>query len=105
MRRMCNITRLIPEKAEEYIKLHNEIWPDVVAASHECNTRNFTIFQLGYFLINYSEYIGEDFEADMQKKSKMPAIIRWKEATSACMEPISPEESAIVLKEVFHCDF
>ena len=61
MKRMCTITRLRPEKAEEYIRLHNEIWPDVVEASHICNTRNFTIFQYGYYLINYSEYIGDDY--------------------------------------------
>lgn len=105
MKRMCSITRLRPEKAEEYIRLHNEIWPDVVAASHICNTRNFTIFRHGYYLINYSEYVGDDFEADMKKKSEMDAIKRWKEATAACMEPVSPKASAIVLQEVFHCDF
>lgn len=105
MKRMCTITRLRPEKAEEYIRLHDEIWPDVVEASHICNTRNFTIFQYGYYLINYSEYVGDDFEADMKKKSEMDAIRRWKEVTSACMEPVSPEASVIVLKEVFHCDF
>lgn len=105
MKQMCTITRLRPEKAEEYIRLHDEIWPEVVEAAHICNTRNFTIFQYGYFLINYSEYIGNDYEADMKKKSEMAVMKRWKEATSACMEPVSPEESVIVLKDIFHCDF
>lgn len=105
MKRFLTITKVKPEKYDEYIEIHNNIFPEVVAASHECNTRNFTIFNFGYYLVNYSEYIGVDYEKDMLKKSQMPAIIKWKKLTSACLEPVSPDHAALFLNEVFHCDF
>ncbi|MBE6749809.1 MAG: L-rhamnose mutarotase [Ruminococcaceae bacterium] len=105
MKRIATITKVKPGMLEAYKKIHDEIWEDVVAASHECGTRNFSIYNIGDYLFSYSEYIGDDYEADMKKKSEMPAIKRWKEATGAMLMPVNDEQAAILLPELFHCDF
>lgn len=106
MKRIGTITRVKPGMLDAYKKIHDEIWEDVVAASHECGTRNFTIFFVGDYLFSYSEYIGDNYEADMKKKSQMPAIQRWKAATGAMLTEVNEEVGGcMVLPELFHCDF
>jgi L-rhamnose mutarotase len=105
MERIASITRIKPGMLEAYKNLHDGIWPDVVAAANRYNTRNFTIFHVGDYLFNYSEYIGLDYEADMKLKAAEPVIIRWKEATSSMLMPVNEENVAIALDEIFHCDF
>lgn len=106
MKRIGTITRVKPGMLDAYKKIHDEIWDDVVAASHECGTRNFTIFNQGDYLFSYCEYVGDDYEADMKKKAEMPAIKRWKEATGAMLMSVTETSNGgIVLPELFHCDF
>lgn len=105
MKRIATITKVKPGMLEAYKKIHDEIWDDVVEASHSCGTRNFTIYAIGDYLFSYSEYIGDDYEADMKRKAELPAIKRWKEATGAMLCPVNEKEASIMLKEIFHCDF
>lgn len=65
MKRIATITKLKPGVAEEYRRVHDGIWPEVVEAAHEANMRNFTIFRCGDYLFSCYEYSGDDFEADM----------------------------------------
>ena len=39
--------RLVPEKRDEYHRLHGDVWPQVEATITECGIRNFTIFVRG----------------------------------------------------------
>ncbi|MEE0946762.1 MAG: L-rhamnose mutarotase [Acutalibacteraceae bacterium] len=105
MKRIGTVTKVKEGMMDAYIKIHDEIWDDVVEASHSCGTRNFTIFAIGDYLFSYSEYVGDDFEADMKRKAELPAIKKWKEATGAMLTPVNEEQASIMLKEIFHHDF
>ena len=59
--------RLKPEKIEEYEALHAAPWPEVLQTIHDCNLRNYSIFREGAQVFAYFEYIGDDYEADMEK--------------------------------------
>ena len=59
--------RLKPEKIEEYEALHAAPWTEVLQTIHDCNLRNYSIFREGEQVFAYFEYIGEDYEADMEK--------------------------------------
>lgn len=59
--------RLKPEKIEEYEALHAAPWPEVLQTIHDCNLRNYSIFREGEQVFAYFEYIGDDYEADMEK--------------------------------------
>ena len=79
--------RLRPEKREEYLALHRDVWPSVADTITECGIRNFTIFVRGDVLIGYFEYIGDDYEAD-QAKMTADAITRdWWSRTDPCQLP------------------
>lgn len=77
------------EKEREYRELHANVWPEVKAAIHKANIRNYNIFvaELGKkkFLFSYFEYIGQDPEKDFAAIAQDPTTRdRWWPLTDAC---------------------
>jgi L-rhamnose mutarotase len=99
-----------PEKVDEYIRLHANTWPEVLAMIEKCNIRNYSIY-LGklddgkLYLFSYYEYIGDDYDADMKKIAADPKTQEWWKVTGPCQIPQKerkPDEHWMALKEVFH---
>ena len=61
------IGRLKKEKIQEYVELHQAVWPDVLKTIKECNLEHYSIFLKGDLVFAYFEYTGIDYEADMEK--------------------------------------
>ena len=110
--RVGAVIGLKPEKAEEYIRLHAKVWPEVLAKIRECNIRDFSIY-LGklddgkLYLFSFYRYTGRDLEADMKKMAADPATQRWWKLTDPCQIPQKerkPGEHWMTLREVFHAD-
>ncbi len=106
-RRYASVIKLRPEHAEEYLRLHREVWPDVLATLTACGIRNYSIYLHSGLLFAYYEYVGEDHAADMARIAADPATQRWWKLTDPCQEPV-PEAAAgewwHVVPEVFHLD-
>ena len=81
--------RLKPEKIEEYEALHAAPWPEVLQTIHDCNLRNYSIFREGAQVFAYFEYIGDDYEADMEKMARDEATRRWWTHTKPCFQKFS----------------
>ena len=107
MRRFGQMIRLKPDKSEEYIRLHSQIWPGVLSMLLACNIRNYTIFIKDNYLFAYFEYTGNDYDADMAKMAADPETQRWWNTVKPLMEPIetaNPGEFWANMEEVFHLD-
>ena len=78
--------RLKPEKIEEYEALHANPWPGVLKVIHECNLRNYSIFRHEDLVFAYFEYVGDDFDADMDKMAEDEETQRWWTHTKPCFE-------------------
>lgn len=65
------MTGLKPEKVDYYKQLHANAWQGVLNKIKECNIRNYSIYIKEIdgkpYLFSYFEYIGSNFELDMQK--------------------------------------
>lgn len=99
--------RLVPEKREEYLRLHRDVWPQVEATITECGIRNFTIFVLGDVIFGYYEYVGDDYEVDQAMMAQDATTQRWWAKTALCQlsfEPGSSESNWQQLDEVWHLD-
>ncbi len=103
---------LKPEKLEEYKALHADPWPGVLEKIRECNIRNYSIY-LGevdegeYYLFGYFEYIGDDFEADMEKMAADPTTQKWWKRTDPCQVSLPGRKDGewwMNMEEVFHTD-
>src|SRR5579863_3175978 len=107
MERMGLCNRLRPEKAAEYIALHADAWPGVLATIAACNIRNFSIFlrEPEHLLFACWEYRGEDFAADARKMADDPVTRQWWALTDPCQQPFESRgegEWWAAMREIFH---
>lgn len=107
MKRYGSIIRVVPEKLDEYKRLHAAVWPGVLKMIRECNIRNYSIFYKDGLLFSYYEYIGNDYAADMAKMAADPETQRWWKITDPCQLPLDTRQDGerwAGMEEVFHTD-
>ena len=89
-------------KLDEYIKRHNEIWPEMLEVLSEAGIVNYTIWNVGNELFGYYECEkGIDFAAKVQSES--PVVDRRNEFLKDVMvmelDPVTGAQPQ--LKQVF----
>ncbi|MBL9204559.1 MAG: L-rhamnose mutarotase [Opitutaceae bacterium] len=89
VRHYAGIVGLLPAREREYRDLHARVWPEVVAAIHRANIRNFNIYVTEIdgkrYLISHFDYVGTDPEADFASIAQDPTTReRWWPLTDAC---------------------
>ena len=107
MQRRCQVIKLRPEAREEYIRIHADVWPSVLAMIAACNIRNYSIYLYGDLLVSYFEYHGTDYEADMKNMAADSETQRWWKLTDPMQAQVSeagPDTWWYPLPEVFHVD-
>ena len=107
MKRYGQIIKLKHDKIAEYKKLHSAVWDDILALIKDCNIRNYSIYLKGDLLFAYFEYVGDDYEKDMQKMESNPVNQKWWEACKPCREPVENRKEGewwSDMEEVFHLD-
>lgn len=109
MQRMGMLIGLKPERVAEYKKLHAAVWPEILDKIRKCNIQNYSIFfrEPENLLFAYWEYIGTDFEGDMQRMAADPNTRRWWDICMPCQEPLESRRDGewwAMMDEVFHHD-
>ena len=91
MKRVAQTIRLRPERREEYLALHREVWPGVEAALRTAHVRNYSIFlrEPENLLVAYYEYTGDDLAADQAAIAADPETRRWWTVTDPMQQPLS----------------
>jgi len=107
IQRLGAVIGLAEESAEEYIRLHAAVWPDVLEALRRANVTNYSIFRRDGLLFSYMEYRGSDLDADMASIANDPATKRWWDVVMPLQRTMrsSPDEDWwSPMDEVFHLD-
>lgn len=101
MQRRVWCARLLPGKLEEYIRRHDEIWPEMVASLRESGITNYTIWNHGDMLIGYYEC--PDLEAAERYKAQSDVMKRWSESMEGIMEMQKDEctSKTAVYRQIF----
>ena len=61
---------------EEYIRRHNEIWPEMLKVLKQASIRNYTIWNVNHELFGYYECeTGVDYAANVQAQSDI--VAKW----------------------------
>jgi L-rhamnose mutarotase len=107
VKRVGMVIRIRPEKIAEYKKLHADSNPGVRDLLRKANIRNFSIFlrQLDdcqYYLVGYYEYVGDNYEGDMDKLAAEPRNKEWLAVTDPMQIPLQGEKSWAMMEEVYH---
>lgn len=93
--------RVMPGKLEEYVKKHDEIWPEMLEMMKAAGLRNYSIWNNGDEVIGYYEYDGPD------KKQRIYAkfgdlLLRWNAQMQGVMEMDKDSNgNALVYRQVF----
>lgn len=111
--RIGQAIRLKPEHAEEYIKIHANVWPGVLKRISDCHIRDYSIFydrQSGVLFATF-KYTGDDWERDMEQMAADPETQKWWQVTDGMQESLNEgAKSSVdggwwrVLEEVFHVE-
>ena len=107
MQRYGMVIHVKPEKIEEYKKLHAAAWPEVLKKITACNIRNYSIYLKDLTLFSYFEYVGNDFEADMNAMAADPTTQKWWDVCKPCQVPLESRDKGewwANMEEVFHHD-
>ena len=92
---------VLPGRLEEYIRRHDEIWPEMKAVLAKAGIRNYTIWNVGNELFGYYECDSVAFAAKVQADS--PVVDRWNEYMKDVMvmemDPVTGAQP--LMKQVF----
>jgi len=102
MQRVAFRLRVRPDKLDEYVRLHAEVWPELLADLRAAGYRNYSIFADGPDLFGYFEC--DDFDSSQTAMARSDANYRWQAFMAEYLEtPVDPEgkESMHLLKQVF----
>lgn len=111
MQRYGSVIGLVPEKVDEYRRLHAAVWPDVLRMIADCHIRNYSIYLRQIegkpYLFSYFEYTGDDFAADMVRMAADPVTQQWWSHCIPCQAPLPDRAEGewwAAMEEVFHAD-
>jgi L-rhamnose mutarotase len=89
---------------EEYLRRHQQIWPEMLDALRRAGFQNYSIYRDGLTLVAYFE--AEDPQETWARISAEPVNARWQEMMSDILivEPDPATGFPVSLPEMFHLD-
>lgn len=90
--RYGHLIHLKPEYRERYIALHAHPFPKLLDRMRAAGLRNYSIFLRDHVLFSYYEYVGDDFEADMEAMAENDTVQDWWTLTDPMQEPLPARE-------------
>lgn len=96
--------RIVAGSLDEYIKRHNEIWPEMVEELKKAGIRNYTIWNVGEELFGYYEC--DDIKASAAYQAQSEVVKKWdvymKDILIMDKDPVTGAQP--LLKKVFELD-
>ncbi len=86
--RIGSLIKVKPEYEERYIILHKHVFPGVLDRIRKSNIRNYSIFLNNGLLFSYMEYVGNNYDKDMNDIADKTTKEWWK-LTDPMQEPLS----------------
>jgi len=106
MRRVCFLLKVKSDRLDEYRRLHQQVWPEMLEALRQTGWHNYSLFlHDDGLLVGYLET--PDFERALQGMAARDVNRRWQEMMAPFFESTGgrkADESLQLLEEVFHLD-
>jgi L-rhamnose mutarotase len=91
-----------PDKIEEYVAAHRNVWPEMLDALRAAGIRNYTIFRAGTSVFGCFEAEDLDFAAAFLEAQEVN--IRWQNAMAGLLEERVPDGGPLALEQIFRLD-
>ena len=82
--RVGHLWRVRPGKADEYLRRHRTIWPDLAAVLRQSGVRSYTIYLAGDLVFSHLEV--DDYERMIDLVARDPIALRWEEQFAEILE-------------------
>jgi len=105
LERICFILKLRPERVEEYVGRHRDVWPEMQNALRDTGWGNYSLFLApGGLLVGYLETV--DFDKALQKMKALEVNERWQAEMVPFFESSGENADDVMrpLQEIFHLD-
>jgi len=100
--RSAFVLRVRPDRVDEYVRAHREVWPEMLKALEDAGIRNYTIFRAGNEMFGYFE--SDDLGAAQAHLAAQEVSARWQDAMAELLEQRVPDEGPPALEEVFRLE-
>jgi L-rhamnose mutarotase len=100
--RSAFVLRVRPEKLDEYVAAHRDVWPELLDALRGAGIRNYTIFRNGNEMFGYFE--ADDLEAAGAYMAEQAVNARWQDAMAELLDERVPDAGPPRLEEIFRLD-
>jgi L-rhamnose mutarotase len=100
--RTAFILRVRPDRIDEYIEAHRNVWPEMLDALRGAGIRNYTIFRADNEMFGYFE--ADDLAAAELYLSQQDVCTRWQDTMAELLEERVPDAGPPALAEVFRLD-
>jgi len=100
--RSAFVLRVRPERIDDYLESHGNVWPEMLDALRGAGIRNYTIFRSGNDVFGYFE--SDDLERAAAYMAAQEVSTRWQDAMAELLEERVPDEGPPPLEEIFRLD-
>ena len=102
MARVAWTARLRPDRIEDYVKAHAEVWPDALAAISAAGIRDYSIWLFEDRV--FAQYECDDPEEALRIEGAAEATVRWRAHMREHFIPEVESEGVVWLPEIFRLD-
>ena len=99
IQRSAFVLRVRPDKIDEYVAAHRDVWPDMLRVLKESGIRNYSIFRDGNQVFGYFE--SDDLDAATDYLGRQEVCARWQDAMADLLEERVPDSGPSPLEEIF----
>jgi L-rhamnose mutarotase len=100
--RAAFVLHVQPDRIDEYVEAHRNVWPEMLQALREAGIRNYTIFRSGNDMFGYFE--SDDLERAGAFMAAQEVNGRWQDAMAELLEQRVPDDGPPGLEEIFRLD-
>jgi L-rhamnose mutarotase len=100
--RSAFVLRVRPDKVDEYVEAHRDVWPEMLEALRAAGIRNYTIFRSDNEMFGYFE--ADDLAAAGAYMEAQDVSTRWQDAMAELLQERVPDAGPTPLREVFRLD-
>lgn len=107
MQRFGSVIGVKADKLKEYKYHHAHIWPEINAMIIECNIKNYSIYYHDGLLFSYFEYVGDNYQDDMERMASDPKTQEWWDLVKPFQNPLDSRmegEWWANMEELYHLD-
>jgi L-rhamnose mutarotase len=100
--RAAFVLHVKPDKIDEYVEAHANVWPEMLDALRSAGIRNYTIFRSGTDVFGYFE--AGDLEQAAAYLESQEVNARWQDAMAALLDERVPDAGPPALEPIFRLD-